>query len=58
MPRAIIAEARELILLVTMLAGLSSLSLALAFGAIFIADARSLHAADLGLSVSIDPLAR
>ncbi len=58
MSKAIFAEARELILLITMLAGLSSLSLALACGAVFIADAQSLHAADIGLSSPMGPLTR
>lgn len=45
MSKALLAEAREIALLMSMLVGLSAVSLAVTGGAVIIADARSQHAA-------------
>jgi hypothetical protein len=49
MTRAVIAEAREIFLLMSMLAGLSVMNLAVACGAVIVADSQAQHVAALAL---------
>ena len=49
MTRVVIAEAREIFLLMSMLAGLSVMSLAVACGAVIVADSQTRHVAALAL---------
>jgi hypothetical protein len=49
MTRVVIAEAREIFLLMSMLAGLSVMSLAVACGAVIVADSQTQHVAALAL---------
>ena len=58
MTRAVLAEAREIFLLMSMLAGLSGLSLAVACGAVIIADSQAQNAAARTVPAAIASLGR
>jgi len=55
MSKAVVAEAREILLLMSMLAGLSALSLAVACAAVVIADNQTQHVAALAMSAALHP---
>ena len=58
MTRAVLAEAREIFLLMSMLLGLSGLSLAVACGAVIIADNQAQNAAARTIPTAIASLGR
>ena len=58
MARALVAEAREILLLMSMLAGLSVMSLAVACGAVIIADNQTQNAAARTVPTAIASLGR
>jgi hypothetical protein len=58
MTRAVLAEAREILLLMSMLVGLSGLSLAVACGAVIIADNQAQTAAARTVPTAIASLGR
>jgi hypothetical protein len=58
MARALVAEAREILLLMSMLVGLSGLSLAVACGAVIIADNQTQNVAARTVPTAIASLGR
>jgi flagellar basal body P-ring protein FlgI len=58
MTRAVLAEAREIVLLMSMLLGLSGLSLAVACGAVIVADNQAQNAAARTAPTAITSLGR
>ena len=58
MTRAVLAEAREIFLLMSMLVGLSGLSLAVACGAVIIADNQTQNVAARTVPAAIASLGR
>ncbi len=58
MSRAILAEAREVFLVMSMLIGLSVTSLAVACGAVILADNQTMHVAALALASPANSLHR
>jgi hypothetical protein len=58
MSRAVLAEAREIFLLMSMLAGLSAMSLAAACAAVMVADSQTQHVAALAISTPVASLNR
>lgn len=58
MSKAVLAEAREIFLLMSMVIGLSALSLAVACAAVVLADTQTKHVASLAMVSAPSPLAR
>ncbi len=58
MSKAILTEAREIFLMMSMLVGLSGLSLAVACGAVMIADSQTQHIAGLAMNAPISSFER
>ncbi len=58
MSRVILAEAREIIILMSMLLGLSVLTLLVAAGAVIIADSQNQHVATLASQTSLTAIRR
>ena len=58
MSKAILAEAREIFLLMPMLAGLSAMSPAMACAAVMVGDSQTQHVATLAPSAPLSSLGR
>ena len=58
MPKAVLAEARELALMMSMVLGLSAMSLAVACAAVVLADNQPLHVAALATNAPLSALDR
>lgn len=58
MSKAMLAEAREILVLISMLVGLSALSLAVACGAVVLADNQSMHVAALAMGQPVSSVGR